>query len=49
MRGLRARVRTVAETIEIARDIAKRLIEVQGEDATQPDSRSNIMIAIIIS
>jgi predicted RNase H-like HicB family nuclease len=31
--GLVAQGRTIAETIEIARDIAKKLIEAQGEKA----------------
>jgi predicted RNase H-like HicB family nuclease len=31
--GLVAQGRTIAETIEIARDIAKKLIEAQGEHA----------------
>jgi predicted RNase H-like HicB family nuclease len=35
MPGLVAQGRTIAETIEIARDIAKKLIEAQGEDATR--------------
>jgi predicted RNase H-like HicB family nuclease len=33
--GLVAQGRTIAETIEIARDVAKKLIEAQGEDALQ--------------
>ncbi len=32
VQGLVAQGRTIAETIEIARDIAKKLIEAQGED-----------------
>jgi predicted RNase H-like HicB family nuclease len=35
VQGLVAQGRTIAETIEIARDIAKKLIEVQGEDAAR--------------
>ncbi len=33
--GLVAQGRTIAETIEIARDVAKKLIEAQGEDAAK--------------
>ncbi len=33
--GLVAQGRTIAETVEIARDIAKKLIEAQGEDAAK--------------
>ena len=33
--GLVAQGRTIAETVEIARDIAKKLIEAQGEDAAR--------------
>ena len=32
IQGLVAQGRTIAETIEIARDLAKKLIEAQGED-----------------
>jgi len=35
VQGLVAQGRTIAETIEIARDIAKKLIEAQGEDAAK--------------
>jgi predicted RNase H-like HicB family nuclease len=35
VQGLVAQGRTIAETIEIARDIAKKLIEAQGEDAAR--------------
>ena len=33
--GLVAQGRTIAETIEIARDVAKKLIEAQGEDTAR--------------
>jgi predicted RNase H-like HicB family nuclease len=33
--GLVAQGRTIAETVEIARDIAKRLLEAQGQDAAR--------------
>ena len=35
VKGLVAQGRTIAETIEIARDLAKKLIEAQGEDAAK--------------
>ena len=35
IQGLIAQGRTISETIEIARDIAKKLIEAQGEDAAR--------------
>ncbi len=35
VKGLVAQGRTIAETVEIARDIAKKLIEAQGEDAAR--------------
>jgi predicted RNase H-like HicB family nuclease len=35
VQGLVAQGRTIAETIEIARDLAKKLIEAQGEDAAK--------------
>jgi predicted RNase H-like HicB family nuclease len=33
--GLVAQGCTIAETIEVARDIARKLVEAQGEDAVQ--------------
>lgn len=36
VQGLLVQGRTIVETIEIARDIAKKLIEAQVEDAAQP-------------
>jgi predicted RNase H-like HicB family nuclease len=33
--GLVARGRTISETIEIARDVAKKLADAQGEDAAR--------------
>ena len=35
VQGLVAQGRTIAETIEIARDIARKLAEAQGKDAVQ--------------
>ena len=35
VQGLVAQGRTIAETIEIARDLAKELIEAQGDDAAK--------------
>jgi predicted RNase H-like HicB family nuclease len=35
--GLVAQGRTVTETLEIARDVAKRLLEAQAERQTLPD------------
>lgn len=42
VQGLVAQGRTIAETIEIARDIAKKLIEAQGEDAAQSRARTRL-------
>ena len=36
MPGLVAQGRTVSETLEIARDVARRLLEAQAERQTQP-------------
>ena len=36
IQGLVAQGRTVTETLEIARDVARRLLEAQGERQTQP-------------
>ena len=41
VQGLVAQGRTIAETIEIARDIAKKLIEAQGGDAAEIALASN--------
>ena len=35
VQGLVAQGRTIAETIEIARDVAKKLIEAQGNDISE--------------
>jgi hypothetical protein len=35
VQGLVAQGRTIAETVEIARDLAKKLIEAQGADAVK--------------
>lgn len=47
VQGLVAQGRTIAETIEIARDIAKKLIEAQGVDAAQIALASNNGHAIL--
>ncbi len=39
--GLVAQGCTIAETIEIARDIARKLVEAEGEDAVQIALASN--------
>ncbi len=39
VQGLVAQGRTIAETIEIARDIAKQLIEAQGDDTVRSRAR----------
>jgi predicted RNase H-like HicB family nuclease len=39
--GLVAQGCTIAETIEVARDIARKLVEAQGEDAVQIALASN--------
>jgi predicted RNase H-like HicB family nuclease len=49
VQGLVAQGRTIAETIEIARDIAKKLIEAQGADAVQIALASNNSHAILFS
>ncbi len=47
VQGLVAQGRTIAETIEIARDIAKKLVEPQGEDTVQIALASNDGHAIL--
>lgn len=37
--GLVAQGRTIAETVEIARDVARKLVEAETERATAPDLR----------
>lgn len=41
IQGLVAQGRTIAETIEIARDVARKLIEEQGESAVKPEAISD--------
>jgi len=43
VQGLIAQGRTIAETLEIARDVAKKLLELQGETVSQ-----NIELPIIV-
>ena len=47
VQGLVAQGRTIAETIEIARDIAKKLIEARGKDVVQTAFASNDGHAIL--
>ena len=37
VQGLVAQGRTIAETLEIARDIAKKLLELQGDELSQQE------------
>ncbi len=42
IQGLVAQGRTVAETLEIARDVARRLIEAQDERKTGPTHQAGV-------
>ena len=49
VQGLVAQGRTIAENIEIARDIAKKLVEAQGGDAARIVLASNNGHAILLA
>jgi len=48
VQGLIAEGRTIAETIEIARDVAKKLLELQGEPTSDEINITNIEMPIVI-
>ena len=48
VQGLVAEGRTITETIEIARDVAKKLLELQGEPILDEINVTNLEIPIVI-
>ncbi len=48
VQGLVAEGRTIAETIEIARDVARKLLELQGEPTSDEINITNIEMPIVI-
>jgi predicted RNase H-like HicB family nuclease len=52
VQGLVAQGRTIAETVEIARDVARKLVEAEAERATAPDLRrpdDDFMLPVVIA
>jgi predicted RNase H-like HicB family nuclease len=50
LQGLVAQGRTIAETVEIARDVARKLLEAQSGGApTNPSEKAGYLPALILS